>query len=104
MARRSGLRALSRPAQIVLLGGIVNSFGTGLVIPFFGIYLREGAGLSISRAGLVLAVFGLSGIAATPVVGPLSDTVGRKPIMVTGFLVMAVALALHPQANSVAAF
>ena len=80
MARRSGLRALSRPAQIVLLGGIVNSFGTGLVIPFFGIYLREGAGLSISRAGLVLAVFGLSGIAATPVVGHLSDRIGSKTV------------------------
>ena len=88
MARRSGLRALSRPAQIVLLGGIVNSFGTGLVIPFFGIYLREGAGLSISKAGLVLAVFGLSGIAATPVVGQLVDRIGSKTVCL---LLLAIA-------------
>ena len=35
------------------------------------------------------------------VVGPLSDTLGRKPIMVTGFVVMAAALALHPEVTSV---
>ncbi len=36
------------------------------------------------------------------IVGPLSDTLGRKPIMVVGFFVMALSLALHPNANSVA--
>ena len=40
-------------------------------------------------------------IAVVAVVGPLSDTWGRKPIMVIGFAVMAAALALHPFANSV---
>ncbi len=41
-------------------------------------------------------------ILVVAVVGPLSDKVGRKPIMSTGFFIMALSLALHPEANSVA--
>lgn len=40
-------------------------------------------------------------ILVVAVVGPLSDTLGRKPIMTAGFFIMALSLALHPQANSV---
>lgn len=41
-------------------------------------------------------------ILVVAVVGPLSDTLGRKPIMVAGFFIMALSLALHPNASSVA--
>lgn len=40
-------------------------------------------------------------IAVVAVVGPLSDKIGRKPLMVGGFLLMAAGLALQPQARSV---
>lgn len=40
-------------------------------------------------------------IIVVAVVGPLSDTLGRKPIMTTGFFIMALALALHPQSSTV---
>lgn len=40
-------------------------------------------------------------ILVVAVVGPLSDKLGRKPIMVAGFLIMALSLALHPEARSV---
>lgn len=35
-------------------------------------------------------------------VGPLSDSWGRRPLMVGGFFIMAISLCLHPQARSVA--
>ena len=41
-------------------------------------------------------------IIVVALVGPLSDTWGRKPLMVGGFFIMAIALVLHPQARSVA--
>ncbi|HEY1075807.1 MAG TPA: MFS transporter, partial [Fontimonas sp.] len=41
-------------------------------------------------------------IAVVAVVGPLSDRWGRKPLMAGGFLLMALGIALHPQASSVA--
>lgn len=40
-------------------------------------------------------------IVVVALVGPLSDRWGRKPLMVGGFFVMAIALVLHPQARSV---
>ena len=41
-------------------------------------------------------------IVVVAVVGPLSDQWGRKPLMVGGFLIMAVGIALHPHASNVA--
>ncbi len=40
-------------------------------------------------------------IAIVAVVGPLSDKWGRKPLMVGGFLLMAVGISLHPLSSSV---
>jgi MFS family permease len=40
-------------------------------------------------------------ICAVALVGPLSDKVGRKPLMSGGFLIMAVGLALQPLATTV---
>ncbi len=40
-------------------------------------------------------------IAVVAVVGPLSDKWGRKVLMSGGFLIMALGIALHPQASSV---
>mgnify|MGYP001584419806 CR=1 FL=1 len=40
-------------------------------------------------------------IAMCAVVGPLSDTWGRKPLIASGFLIMALSLFLHPQSSSV---
>ncbi len=40
-------------------------------------------------------------IAVVAVVGPLSDKIGRKPLMVGGFAIMALGIALHPLATSV---
>lgn len=93
MSEHRRLRDLPRAVRVVLAGGVINAFGSGLVFPFLGIFLREGVGLSISRAGVVLAVFGLSGIAATPVVGWLSDHVGPKPVIVVLLGIAAVGFA-----------
>ena len=40
-------------------------------------------------------------IAVVAIVGPLSDKIGRKPLMAGGFLLMAAGIALQPHATSV---
>ena len=47
-------------------------------------------GTTTGTAGLVVAAFGLPGIAASLIAGPYSDRIGRKPFLVGGGLLMGV--------------
>ena len=46
---------LSGPVIVLQAGTAVNSFGTGLILPFEIIYLHEVRGFQTATAGLVLA-------------------------------------------------
>jgi MFS family permease len=48
------------------------------VLPFLALYLTQGLGLSLGRAGLVIALYGAGGAVAGPVGGYLADRVGRR--------------------------
>lgn len=89
MGTWKGVIELKRDVHVLLLGNVLNTFGTGLVFPFLGVFLREVAGLSLSRTGLVLAVFGLAGIAATPVAGSLTDRFGARRVCIWLLLLSA---------------
>jgi MFS family permease len=73
--------------------GLVNNLNDALVWAVVPLYLGS-QGASIAEVGLVAgiypAVWGVGQIAA----GHLSDQIGRKPLIVTGMLVQALALAL----------
>jgi Major Facilitator Superfamily len=82
-------RALSAASQ----AGLVNNLNDGLawgILPLF----FAGLGLSVSRIGILaalyLAVWGLGQLAT----GALSDRCGRKWLIATGMWVQAVAIAL----------
>src|ERR1051326_4028999 len=57
---RSYLRRLDphlpRPVWLIQVGGLVNSLGNGVVIPFALIYLHNVRGFSFAVGGLALAV------------------------------------------------
>ena len=69
-ATRAYLRSLDphlpRSVWLVQIGGAVNAFGTGMVIPFTLIYLHNVRGISLAAAGGALA------IAAVVALGPES--------------------------------
>jgi MFS family permease len=71
--------------------GLVNNLNDGLAWGIFPIYFAR-AGLSIGRIGVLVAlypaVWGLGQLAT----GALSDRVGRKPFIVGGMLIQAVAI------------
>ena len=47
-------------------GGLVNSFGNGMVIPFMFIYLHNVRGIGLGVAGLVVATHAVVSIVADP--------------------------------------
>jgi MFS family permease len=87
--------ALSAASQ----AGLVNNLNDGLAWGLFPV-LFAAAGLSVTRIGtlaaLYPAVWGLGQLAT----GAWSDRVGRKPLIVTGMLLQAAALALVAWADT----
>jgi MFS family permease len=81
---------------------LINRLG-GFVYTFMAIYLTVERGYSASYAGLVAALFGLGGIAASLVGGVLTDRWGRRPTMFTAQVGTALSVAVlgfvtHPVA------
>lgn len=50
----------------------------GIFLPYYGLYLRENAGLSGTRLGVVLAMVPLIGIVAQPLWGQIADRTGAR--------------------------
>ncbi|HEU4674582.1 MAG TPA: MFS transporter, partial [Motilibacteraceae bacterium] len=72
-------------------GTLVNRIGA-FVVPFLAIYLTGGLHRSVSYAGLVLALLGLGGTAASLAGGVLADRIGRRPTLLGAQLGTAVSL------------
>ena len=79
---------LPRSVQLLQLGGLMNAFGNGLVIPFLLIYLHNERGIGLGVAGLILATNAGVSLISGPIGGILVDRVGGKTMLTValGFL------------------
>lgn len=66
---------------ILMAGRFVNLVGNSLVFPFMTIYLAERLNASMTVVGLVMTLYGLSQVTAQLIGGVLSDSWGRRPVM-----------------------
>ncbi|MBI4199854.1 MAG: MFS transporter [Chloroflexi bacterium] len=92
------LRVLLRNRRLLALVVIsgLRSAAQSALIPFLAIYLKEDLGMSDPLVGVHVALLTLLGIGTSPVLGLLSDRVGRKTVLIagmltTGILVLALA-------------
>jgi MFS family permease len=74
---------------------LVNRMGM-MGLPFLVIYLTSARGFSPSDAGLVLSIYGLSGLCTSPFAGRLSDALGPVRVMKYSLLCSGIALILFP--------
>jgi MFS family permease len=82
-------KALSACSQ----AGLVNNLNDGLAWGLFPLYFAA-AGLSVGRIGVLAALYPLVWGLGQLVTGGLSDRIGRKPLIATGMLTQAAAIAL----------
>ena len=87
-------RALSAASQ----AGLVNNLNDGLAWGLLPLYFAA-AGLSVGRIGILAALYPAVWGLGQLVTGGLSDRIGRKPLIVGGMLVQAVALVLFATAT-----
>lgn len=71
----------------------VMMIATGAIQAFLPIYARDVRGLSPERTGLLFSAQILTALLSKPIMGRISDRVGRKPMIVGGMLLGAAAFA-----------
>jgi MFS family permease len=76
--------------RVLQLGGLLNSFGNGLVLPFLLIYLHNVRGISLGVAGLIVGTNAGMSLVAGPIWGPLVDRHGPRRVLRLALLVLAV--------------
>ncbi len=85
------------PMVIIFITVLIDLIGFGIVIPVLPLY-AEKFGASETVIGLLLAIYSLMNFVFSPILGRLSDRVGRRPVLFLsivgtsiGFLVMGLA-------------
>jgi len=102
---RQGLAEVLRTPPIFVAAGIeaVMYLGYGAFLGFLPIYAKT-AGLNDAEIAIVLGSQLAIAMLAKPVTGRLSDRAGRKPVIVIGLLLCALALPLIFRSGSLATF
>ena len=86
---------LPRSVFTLQLGGLVNAFGNGMVIPFMFIYLHNVRGIALGVAGLVIGTHAVVSIVAGPVFGSQIDRFGGKRMLAISLLILTVGYASY---------
>ncbi len=87
---------LPRSVWILQGGGLVNSFGNGIVLPFLIIYLHNVRGIPLGIAGLAAAANSVGALGSGFVGGSIADRIGPKRVLVLSLWVMTGAICLFP--------
>ena len=92
---------MSRPLLIIFLTIFVNLVGFGIIVPLLPFY-AETFGASPFVIGLLFAVFSLSQLFASPVLGDWSDRFGRRPVLIFSLAGTVVSFVMMAMAHSIA--
>ena len=79
---------LPRSVFTLQVGGLVNAFGNGMVIPFMFIYLHNVRGIALGVAGLVIGTHAVVSIVAGPVFGSQIDRFGGKRMLALSLVIL----------------
>src|SRR5690606_18693293 len=100
-AEAAGRRLKKSPIAILFVAVLVDMLGFGIVIPVLPFYALE-MGATALEVTLLIASFSAMQMAATPIWGRVSDTRGRRPLIIAGLFASAVSYLIFGLANSLA--
>jgi PPP family 3-phenylpropionic acid transporter len=77
------VRPSALPLPVLLaVAWFFNMGGLGIYFPYFGLYLKENAGLSGTQVGIILGITPFVGLLAQPIWGQLADRSGARTRLV----------------------
>jgi MFS family permease len=74
---------------IVVAAQFIDRLGSTLIFPFFSLYITQKFNVGMTQAGVLLAIFSVSGLFGSMVGGALTDKFGRKGLVLFGLVVSA---------------
>jgi multidrug resistance protein len=91
---------LDRSFWVLFFIMVVNAMGFGIIFPVLYPYAKT-FGINESQLGWLIACFPLAQLIATPILGKLSDNVGRKPVLLGSLIGTALSFYLFAEAGSI---
>lgn len=67
----------------------IDSLGRTILFPFFTLYITRKFDVGMTEAGILLAIFSVTGMAGSMVGGALADKIGRKIMIMSGLFLSA---------------
>src|SRR6476660_7160158 len=92
-------RAIRSPLFLMGLTVFIDITGFGLILPLLPFWAQR-LGANALGVGLILTSYALAQLIFTPVLGALSDRIGRRPIILLSLIIEALAFALTALAGS----
>ena len=99
MRRTLGLVARNVGVVVTSATDAAKMIANGALMAFLPIY-GISVGLNAGEVGLLFGVQGITSFLSKPIMGRVSDHVGRKPLIFLGLLICAVTFALIPQLSA----
>lgn len=80
------------PRNFWILAGatFIDSVGATLVFPFFALYITQRFDVGMTQAGILLAIFSISGLMGSTLGGALTDKFGRRRLVMCGLVFSAL--------------
>lgn len=89
-----------RASRLILYAAVFfDLLGFGIVIPFLPMYAKR-LGVGASAIGLILASYSIMQFICAPLLGQLSDRIGRRPVILLGLLGSSISYVLYAAADS----
>jgi len=96
---------LKNPFHFLLLTIFIDATGAGLLIPIMPVLVQELAGVGISEAavygGMMMALFSAVQFVSAPILGSISDAIGRRPVLIVSLIAFAMTYLLMGMAPSI---
>src|SRR5256714_5950921 len=84
---------------VLMITAFVDMLGLAMVIPLLPFYATK-LGASATVVGILIAAFSIAQLASAPLWGRFSDRYGRRPALLVGLLVSAVAYVIFAYAST----
>src|SRR5256714_7861686 len=84
---------------VLMITAFVDMLGLAMVIPLLPFYATK-LGASATIVGILIAAFSIAQLASAPLWGKFSDRYGRRPALLVGLIVSAVAYVIFAYAST----
>ncbi len=75
---------------VLVSASFIDNIGRTMIGPFLALYITQKLGVGMTEAGIVIALFMISGMIGSTVSGALTDKIGRKTMLICGLVFSAV--------------